>query len=109
MTGKETKPILTAERLQSIRDEIASSHDGMIINERHPALMRGLVGYLELRQEPGGFLRAVLENDLLTAVCKADSVSQEILLQLVRFVHNYFPHGSHGSKENVKAWLKGGE
>jgi hypothetical protein len=71
-----------------------------------PHLAPGLRAYLESRQETGGFLRSVLENDLAQAVNRIDRTqSIEILRALVHLVWNYFPAASHGSAENVQKWL----
>lgn len=72
-----------------------------------PHLVHGLRAYLELHQETGGFLRAVLENNLTEAVMRMDrDMPIEMLRALVELVWNYFPSRCHGSPEVVAAWLK---
>ncbi|MCH8135375.1 MAG: hypothetical protein IIB77_05280 [Proteobacteria bacterium] len=88
--------------------DIKESADGKVVSIQHPALIVGLLNYLELRYPVGGFLKAILENDLLTAVCKADPTSFSILKEITRLVNNFFPHEAHGSKAKVDTWLKGG-
>jgi hypothetical protein len=65
----------------------------------------GLERYLEHRLEPGGFLRAVLENDLSTAIRRADNESMSALKSIVIYLVN---NGGDkwGSKELVHRWLK---
>lgn len=66
-----------------------------------------LARYVEDRLEPGGFLQAVLTNDLFRAVSRADIVNQQRLPAIVRFIYNRCPMGCHGSQEAYEAWLRG--
>jgi len=54
---------------------------------------------------PGGFLTAVLMNDLLGAYANADMVSVQELPGLVSWLYNHAPHDCWGSKEKVLAHL----
>lgn len=91
---------MTPEQIQS---EIAAPLLDLPIHLRD-----GLRDYLVHRQAPGGFLRAVLENDLSGAVLSADPISTTALKDLVRFLANHAPPSSHGSPRHVYFWLKGG-
>jgi hypothetical protein len=53
---------------------------------------------------PGGFLRAVLKNDLMEAVAQADSENLAALKDICLFIHNHIPADCHGSLENVNTW-----
>lgn len=64
-----------------------------------------LVRYLIHNREPGGFLMAVLQNDLVTAVQAADQTAWFEIPALVRFLHNHVPHRAVFSPERVRAWL----
>lgn len=66
-----------------------------------------LARYVEDRLEPGGFLYAVLTNDLLGAVSRADLQNQRALAEIVKFVYNRCPLRCHGSYENYTAWING--
>jgi hypothetical protein len=55
--------------------------------------------YVEHKLFPGGFLAAVLCNDLFGAVEHADSENQAALADIVKFVYNRMPNNSWGSKE----------
>jgi hypothetical protein len=71
-----------------------------------PSIVKGaLQRYLCDRIAPGGFLRAVLENDLLTAVMSADSISRETLPEIVNYVYLNVPRDAWGSPARVKDWL----
>lgn len=54
----------------------------------------------------GGFLRAVLSNDLFLALRKADIDNQHDIFEIVHYVYNELPGNCWGSKEAVAAWLK---
>ena len=53
---------------------------------------------------PGNFLQAVLRNDLLEAVNRADDEALLELRAIVRHLYNCCPGGCWGSPDNVKAW-----
>lgn len=71
-------------------------------------LQEGLRDYLVVRQPVGGFLTAVLSNDLARAVLRADPVSEAALKDLVCFLYNHAPADAHGSAEKMRQWLQGG-
>ena len=64
-----------------------------------------IMNYVEKGWEPGGFVRAVLENDLMGAMGKADSYNRATLFQITSYIYNDIPSSSHGSREIVEAWL----
>lgn len=69
------------------------------------SLHGGLVRYLVDGIRPGSFLCAVLENDLLEAVTRANPPENfEALPALVRFLFNEAPATSYGSAEKVAIW-----
>lgn len=72
-----------------------------------PAHLRaGLWRYLSQRIRTGGFLEAVLRNDLADAVCRADpALSLTELKAIVLFLRTYAPSSAWGSPEAVEAWL----
>jgi hypothetical protein len=49
----------------------------------------------------GGFLRAVLANDLMQAVGRADESSLANLAEIARYIYNDIPANAHGSYEKV--------
>lgn len=56
----------------------------------------------------GGFLRAVMENNLSEAFGRADDINTAAMKNWVVFVHSYAPCGCHGSPERVKDWIERG-
>ena len=72
-----------------------------------PYHMQGAMrNWIERGWEPGSFLKAVLENDLFSAVSRADDVNRNRLMDYVRFLYNYAPADCYGSPENVRQWKK---
>jgi hypothetical protein len=73
-------------------------------------LLRGLVDYAEKRNETGtgSFLRAIVENDLMSAVTRADPESFAALSSICAFVHNELPAVCWGTKDKVRDWLESG-
>ncbi len=61
--------------------------------------------YLNYGIKPGGFLIAVLENNLLEAVCRADAANKLDLHEIVDYVYAYFPVACWQSPERVKLWI----
>lgn len=61
--------------------------------------------YVEHKIPPGGFLYAVLSNDLMKAVMKADDRNIHCLLDIMRYLYNDTPSGCWGSPKEVKEWL----
>jgi len=53
---------------------------------------------------PGGFISAVLENDLADAVGRADSRNSAALVGIIDYLINELPRSCWGSYENVAAW-----
>jgi hypothetical protein len=67
-------------------------------------LRPGMRRYIENGILPGGFLLAVLSNDLSGAVMRADEVSLQNLRQICQWLLDEAPGFSFGSAENVKLW-----
>ena len=61
--------------------------------------------YAEHHIETGGFLLAVLRNDLSDAVGRADDGNIKNLAEIVRYVYNDLPDECWGSRVKVDAWL----
>ena len=82
-----------------------------------PAIPQGMIDDLEAYRHhhvaTGGFLYAVLANDLLDAVLLADKASLALLPDITRYVHLRMPARMTGSYDRVDEWLakrtKGGQ
>lgn len=73
-----------------------------------PEMIRALRRYADEKIETGGFLRAVLENDLKGAVDAADWGNRAALSQFVIYCFNKIPAVSWGSPAKVEKWLEKG-
>lgn len=72
-------------------------------------LIKALEKYVKDRIPTGGFLRAVLENDLSTAVSYADGENILILDKIMGFVRCAVPIIAQGNSDKVQGWLAGVE
>lgn len=70
-----------------------------------PTLRESLDRYAKEGCPTGGFLEAVLANDLMQAFARADVYSMEAMPAIVGYVYNRMPSNCHGSYEMVAAWL----
>lgn len=64
--------------------------------------------YAESGCPTGGFLEAVLSNDLARAMGQADSSNRAGLFYIVDFVYNEMPSDSWGTPDKVAAWINAG-
>ena len=54
--------------------------------------------------QPGGFLTAVMSNDLKEAISRGDESALDNLPHIVSYLYNDVPSGAWGSAENVRKW-----
>lgn len=73
-----------------------------------PALtLKSLLRYGQKRIFVGShFLKAILANDLINSVQRADKYNREALADIADFMWSHLPMKSWGSKEIVMAWLE---
>ncbi len=72
-------------------------------------MMSGIRRYVDDREPVGGFLEAIITNDLQGAVGRADHINQRLIFEYVSWFYNYEPHNCHGSTEIYNRWLEGDE
>ena len=65
----------------------------------------GLKRYIEQRVPMGGFMTAVLENNLKEACGRADHINIRLLPEIVGWLYNEAPAQCWGSPAKVKEWL----
>lgn len=65
----------------------------------------GLALYLARGIPPGSFLMAVLSNQLIQAVNRADDKCSAGLVALVQWLYHAAPAVSWGSESNVNEWI----
>jgi hypothetical protein len=64
-----------------------------------------LSDYIERGIPVGGFLNAVLANDLAGAVGRADAANLHALKDIVNWVYNHAPQNCHGNEALYRRWL----
>ena len=62
--------------------------------------------YVEQGIPTGDFLRAVLSNDLMEAMGRADENNRAALWDICCYVYNEMPSTSHGSPQRVDEWIR---
>lgn len=80
-----------AARIDEIKGKGITS---MQIPER---IKRSIDAYVTHRQPVGGFLQAVLSNQLFEAVGRADNESMAALREIIQYIYNEIPAKSWGS------------
>ena len=68
-------------------------------------MCQALIAYARAGEPVGGFLQAVLSNDLMAAVCRADQDNIRNLPAGALFIYNELPSPCHGSPAKYEAWL----
>lgn len=63
--------------------------------------------YIHHRIRPGGFLYAVLTNNLFEAFMRADEDNYNNMGNIVKYIHNNVRLDCYGSVEKVERWLEG--
>lgn len=61
--------------------------------------------YIEDGYPTNHFLRAVLENDLMEALARADDANFAALEAYCAWLRTYAPAASHGTPDRVAAWI----
>jgi len=61
--------------------------------------------YIDRGLPPGGFLEAVLENNLVDAVVRADSKNREAIPAIVEHIWNKAPARCWANRERVDRWI----
>lgn len=100
MNTNETKPRLC---------ELDGPVSGFIANAIPKPILEGLENYVWYGTPTGGFLHAVLTNDLRGAMSHGDLSSLKSIRSIVQYVYNYLPSGIHGNAEKIAAHIKRGQ
>lgn len=68
-------------------------------------ILDSLDRYAQQRIPTGSFLEAVLSNNLMEAMGRADIINRHGLFDICRYVYNELPASCHGSEMTVRSWL----
>ncbi len=80
-------------------------HAATIYNGIPAETWQGLTAYVTRGQAPGGFLHAVLANDLFDACGRADEANRRALFAIVSWIWNEAPQACWGSKDAIEHWI----
>lgn len=73
-----------------------------------PEILAALVRYGKEAKPVGHFLQAVLANDLVDAITRADHMNLPVIRDIVLFAQNELPAECHGSRAAYQRWLQVG-
>lgn len=71
-----------------------------------PRFRESIDAYVATGRPTGGFLAAVLSNDLMDAIGRADAHALDNLPHIVSYIYNAVPNGCWGSRERVREWVR---
>jgi hypothetical protein len=72
-----------------------------------PKVVDAIKRYVDSRLPPGGFVTAVLANDLRESLVRADHINRHYIREIVTYCWNEIPASCWGSYEKVDMWLRG--
>jgi hypothetical protein len=70
--------------------------------------VESLKEYVRIGRPVGGFLEAVLSNDLMNAFGRADEGNCRLMFEYAKYVYNKMPMGCHGSRKIYNSWCESG-
>lgn len=84
------------------------SDAGYIFNDFYirDDMLPGIRRYIEHGISPGGFLQAVVQNDLMEACGRADDENLKNLPAYVAYFYNNAPAECWGSTDRMRAWVE---
>ena len=70
-----------------------------------PEIIDSIKAYAERGIPTGGFLYAVLTNDMMEALFRADAENRVALYDIVSYIYNNIPGDAWGSPSKVEMWM----
>ena len=80
--------------------------DDPLCDDLSDLMQEGIENYLCHGLSPGGFLTAVLANDLMSAASRADHWNKTRIVPIAKWILHNAPAASFGSYEKVNSWCK---
>ncbi len=87
------------------RDELKKSYRNANLP---PYMMEGIIEYVMIGREPGGFLTSLLSNDLVGTYQKADPENTRFLREWIKWMWLAIPSVCWGSRKEVRKWREKG-
>jgi len=95
-------------KMNQIEYVTQQAKEGFLECEVPRHMWEGALRYLLNGIPPGGFLTAVLENNLTESIRQADSTNLRSIVNWARWVYNWIPTTVHGSPKNVHDHIMAG-
>lgn len=89
----------------TLEDALSAATADSVYKVIPPGVIEALWRYVALRVPTGGFLTALLSNDLKEAVGRADHINIKILKEIVTYCYMELPSPCWGAPSKVDAWL----
>lgn len=93
---------VNAQELERMMQEEYADRKTFKLEEFNLAPLRR---YIDHKIPPGGFLQAILCNDLKEAMGRADGSNRRRVFEYVEWLYNFAPASCWGSPEKYRAWL----
>lgn len=87
--------------LAAVADGVWPCDSGYIPEDIRDSLIR----YVKHGLRTGGFLEAVLSNDLMDAYRRADRENLIMMPAIIAWIYSHVPTGAHGSRATYQRWL----
>ncbi len=100
-----TKNELVEDYVTALKIELLEEAERVGIPEH---MQEGIISYICHGRRPGGFLEAVLCNNLAEAFDRASKENLEAMLAWVGFVFNHVPRMACRTAARVNAWVRFG-
>lgn len=71
----------------------------------NPTTKENINNFVKCGARPGGFLYAVLSNNLKESFGRADLENRRDMFEIVSYCYNEIPNTCWGSPEKVTAWM----
>lgn len=68
----------------------------------------GLIEFVVVGRPTGSFLEAVIANDLMDALGRADVANRSKLFEIGAWLRNHAPGGCYGSRKAYQQWVAAG-
>ena len=75
------------------------------LNKVPERMIESLVAYVIHGIEPGGFLMAIIRNDLQLAWTRADGENRPLIGAYVQTLLSSFPIACYGDNDTVRSWI----
>jgi len=82
--------------------------DPAIMERVRPEISAAISRYVHTGCDVGGFLTAVIDNNLREALGRADDYNLETIHEIVKIFYNYCPSNCWGTRERREEWQRTG-